>query len=242
MSITYDFRIDVWKPETLPMAKLADYLAKLAVLFGNKEHTHFMKVRKGSAIQEILVEAPAVPNVAERLRLAGGLDAPEDIFRANREINRMLREDNATGVLKLKGGAKILDFPGRKTPLAEEAIVYEVGELDGVVIKIGGKDDTVPVLLEGDNGVYYRCNTAREVARKLASHLFGPPVRVTGLGKWRRTQEDDWELDNFDIKSFEALDETPLGEVIAALRAIEGSEWNTMEDPQAEFKRLRGNE
>jgi hypothetical protein len=240
MSVTYDFRIDVWKPETLPMAKLADYLAKLAVLFGNKEQTHFIKVRKGSAIQEILVEASAVSKVAERLRLAGSLDAPEDIIRANREINRMLREDNATGVLKLKGGAKILDFPGRKTPLAEEAIVYEVGELDGVVIKIGGKDDTVPVLLEGDNGVFYRCNTVRDVARKLASHLFGPPVRITGRGKWRRTQEGAWELDNFDIKSFEALDETPLGEVVAALRAIEGSEWNTMDDPQAEFKRLRG--
>jgi hypothetical protein len=152
----------------------------------------------------------------------------------------MLREDNASGALKHKGGAKVLDFPGRKTPLAEEAIVYEVGELDGVVIKIGGKDDTVPVLLEGENGAYYRCNTVRDIARKLASHLFDQPVRVTGRGKWRRTQEGAWELDTFDIKSFEALDETPLGEIVATLRGLEGSEWNAMQDPQAEFKRLRG--
>ncbi len=240
MSITYDFRIDAWRPETLPMARLAEYLAKLAMLFGNKEHIHFMKVRKGSAIQEIVVDAPAVPDVTERLRIADSLDAPDDIVRANREINRMLREDNAIGALKLKGGAKILDFPGRKTPLAEEAIVYELGELDGVVIKIGGKDDTVPVLLEGENCVYFHCNTARDVARKLASHLFGQPVRVTGRGKWRRTPEGAWELDNFDIKSFEVLDEMPLEEAVAALRAIEGSDWNTMDDPQAEFKRLRG--
>lgn len=34
----------------------------------------------------------------------------------------------------------------------------------------------------------------------------------------------------------------PLGEIVATLRAVEGSEWNTMEDPQAEFKPLRGNE
>lgn len=242
MNTIYDFRMDAWKPDTLPMARLADYLAKLAVLFGNKEHVHFMKVRKGSAIQEIVVDAPAVAKVATRLNLVSNPDAPEDIIRANRDINRMLREDNATGGLKVKGGAKVLEFPGRETPLAEEAIVYEVGELDGVVIKIGGKDDTVPALLEGENGVYYRCNTTKDVARMLAGHLFGHPVRVTGRGKWRRTQEGVWELDTFDIKSFEALDETPLGEIVATLRAVEGSEWNTMQDPQAEFKRLRGNE
>jgi hypothetical protein len=222
------------------MARLADYLAELAVLFGNKAHVHFMKVRKGSAVQEIMVDTPAEAEVTARLRLATNPDAPEDIARANWKINRMLREDNATGGLKIKGGAKILDFPGRKTPLAEEAVVYEVGELDGVVIKIGGKDETVPALLEGENGVYYRCNTTKDVARMLAGHLFGHPVRVTGRGKWRRTQEGVWELDTFDIKSFEALDETPLGDIVTTLRAVEGSEWNTMEDPQAEFKRLRG--
>lgn len=137
------------------MARLADYLAKLAVLFGNKEHVYFMKVRNGSAIQEIVVDAPASGKVATRLNLASSSDPPEDIIRANRDINRMLREDNATGGLKLKGGAKVLEFPGRKTPLAEEALVYEVGELDDVVIKIGGKDDTAQALLEGENGVYY---------------------------------------------------------------------------------------
>lgn len=240
MSATYDFRMDAWKPDTLPMARLADYLAELAVLFGNKEHVHFMKVRKGSAIQEIMVDPVAETKVSTRLHLAAGAEAPDDIARANRKINRMLREDNASGGLRLKGGARILDFPGRKTPLAEEAIVYEVGELDGVVIKIGGKDDSVPALLEGEHGVYYRCNTSRDVARMLASHLFGQPIRVAGCGKWRRTQEGGWELDTFDIKSFEALEASSLGDIVATLRAIEGSEWNAMEDPQAEFKRLRG--
>ncbi len=240
MKTTYDFRIDAWKPETLPMARLAEYLAKLSLLFGNKEHVHFHKIRKGSAIPEIVVDEPAVPKVNERLRLVGALDAPEDIARANREINCMLRDDNATGALKFKGGAKILDFPGRKTPLAEEAVVYEFGELDGVVIRVGGKDETVPVTLEGMDGAYYRCNASRETARQLATYLFGQSVRVTGRGKWRRNQEGCWEIETFDIKGFEPLDEMPLVDTIAAMRAIEGSDWNELDDPQAEFKRLRG--
>jgi hypothetical protein len=241
MTATYDFRIDAWKPGTLPMARLADYLAKLAVLFGNKEHVHLIKVRKGSAVPEIVVDEFAVPKVNARLRLVDAPDAPEDIGRANRDINRMLRDDNATGTLRFKGGAKILEFPGRKTPLAEEAVVYEFGELDGVVIRVGGKDETVPVMLEGvDGGLYHRCNANRETARKLAGYLFGQAIRVVGRGKWRRTQEGTWEPDAFDIKDFEPLDETPLKEVIDAMRAIKGSGWNEMVDPQVEFKRLRG--
>lgn len=222
------------------MARLAEYLARLAVLFGNKEYVHFMKVRKGSAIPEIVVDEPAVPKVKARLSLVGAPDAPEDLTRANRDINRMLRDDNASGVLRLKAGAHILEFPGRKTPLSEEAVVHELGELDGVVIRIGGKDETVPVLIEGEQGVYYHCNASREYARKLAAFLFGKPVRVVGRGKWRRTQEGEWELESFDIKDFEVLDETPLVDVIASLRTSEGSGWNEMDDPQAELKRLRG--
>lgn len=222
------------------MARLAEYLARLAVLFGNKEHVHFMKVRKGSAIPEIVVDEPAVPKVKARLSLVGAPDAPEDLTRANRDINRMLRDDNASGMLRLKAGANILEFPGHKTPLAEEAVVYELGELDGVVIRIGGKDETVPVLMEGERGVYYHCNASRENARKMAAFLFGQAIRVVGRGKWRRTQEGEWELENFDIKDFEALDETPLADVIAGLRSLEGSDWNEMDDPQVELKRLRG--
>lgn len=237
---TYDFRIDAWKPDTLPMSRLADYLGKLAVLFGSKEHVHFMKVRKGSAIPEILVDGPAAPKVLARLKLVNSADAPGDLVRTSRDINRMLRDDNATGTLRLKGGAKIIDFPGKKTPLAEEAVVFEFGELDGVVIKVGGKDETVPVLLEGEDGVFYPCNTDRETARRLAPYIFGGAVRIAGRGKWRRTEDRIWELEKFDIKTFEPLDETLLIEVITAMRAIEGSGWNELDDPQAELKRIRG--
>lgn len=116
---TYDFRIDAWKPDTLPMSRLADYLGKLAVLFGNKEHVHFMKVRKGSAIPEILVDEPAVPKVSARLKLANSADAPEDLARASRDINRMLRDDNATGMLRLKGGGQKLSTSPARKPLLQ---------------------------------------------------------------------------------------------------------------------------
>lgn len=238
--IIYDFRIDAWTPETLPMSRLAEYLARLSALFGNKEHVHFMKVRKGSAVPVIAVDQTANQKVVTRLKLVGTPNAPEEINRAQQDINHMLRDDGATAYLRIKNGAKIIVFLGVKTPLAEEVVLFEQGELEGMVIRVGGKDETVPVTLEGEDGTYYRCNTKREMAKQLGTYLFGQRVRIHGRGKWRRTQERTWELDNFDIKSFEPLDETPLTDIIRTLREIEGSEWNEMDNPQEEFKKLRG--
>lgn len=237
--VRYDFRIDVWTPETLPMARLADYLAQLAVLFGHREYVHFMQVRKGSAVPEIAVNHEAAPKVAARLRLVGGADAPPEAVRAQQEINDMLRDDNASAVLRRKRGATVLAFPGCKTPLAEEAVVHEQGELDGVIIRIGGKDETVPVWIEGEHKTIYKCSATRQLARELRGLLFDQPIRVAGRGKWRRGSNRQWALEQFEIKSFEVLEEVSLADSIAQLRAIKGSHWNEMPDPQRELRKLR---
>jgi hypothetical protein len=235
----YDFRIDAWKPETLPMARLADYLDRLAVLFGHAEHVHFMKVRKGSAVPEIHVDATAALKVQARLNLVAGGGATEDATKAVRKINDLLRADNASATLAIKGGGRILAFPGCKTPLAEEAVVIEAGELTGTVIRVGGKDETVPLLLQDADGTTYTCNTTRAIAKELARHLFGDLVRVRGVGRWRRTPDRVWELDDFKLQSWELLEQVPLTVAVEGLRAVKGSEWNAMADPQAELKRLR---
>lgn len=239
--IHYDFRIDAWKPETLPMARLAEYLAKLSTMFDCKEHVHFIKLRKGSAVLENAIEHEVALKVEARLRLVGTPDAPQELERANQEINRMLREDNSSATLRIKHGEKILVFPGKKTPLAEEVVVHEHGYLDGVIIRVGGKDDSVPIWIEGEGKVVYKCQASRDIARQLAAHLFDHPVRATGNGHWCRTPERKWELLDFKIKSFEMLDNAPLQGIINELQQIKGNLWNEMDDPQAELRKLRGN-
>lgn len=236
----YDFRIDAWSPETLPMARLAEYLTKLSTMFGYKEHVHFLKVRKGSAIPEITVDTETAPKVATRLRLVGKPDSPPELGRAYQEINRMLRDDNASATLKLKRGSVVVNFPGKKTPLAEEVVVHDQGDLDGIIIRVGGKDDSVPVWVEGERRVIYKCQTSRDLARQLAVYLFDQPIRVVGNGQWRRTPERKWELEKFEIKSFVVLDAALLEQVINELRQVEGNPWNEMDDPQAELRKLKG--
>jgi hypothetical protein len=236
---TFDFRIDTFTPETLPMARLAEYVACLAKLFGSEQHVHLIKIRRGSAIPEIIVDREAELIVRTRLSLVNKPDAPDDIKACWIKTNALLREDKACAVLREKKGATILEFPGRKTPLSEEVVIHELGELDGVVIRVGGMDATVPIWLQGEGGEKLGCNATRDIAKQLAIHLFERPIRVAGNAKWRRTKERAWELAGFDIKSFELLDNTPLKELVTKLGTI-STDWITIEDPHAELRRLRG--
>lgn len=238
--VVYDFRIDVWKPETLPLKRLAEYAHELAKLFGSTAHVHLLKIRRGSHVQEFAVAHSAKASVERQLALVRSPDAPEELVRPYTNLNGYLRVDGGSAVLKIKGGAKVIDFPGCKTPLAEEVVVHEAGMLDGVVMRVGGKDETVPVWLEGENRERLACTASRAIAKELASHLFGNAVRVNGTGKWRRSVERVWELEEFVIKSWEVLDNAPLDEMVTKLRGIDGSGWDLLDDPIAEWRRIRG--
>ena len=238
--VIYDFRLDAWLPETLPLARLGEYAAELSKLFGSESDLHLMKIRRSSAVPEIAVARTANAAVAKRLALVGHPDAPAELQKTYQKINQLLRDDTSSATLRLKRGAKLIDFPGHKTPLAEEVVIHEAGSLDGVVIRVGGKDETVPVWLEGENRERLPCNATRAVAKELAAHLFGEPVRVSGAAKWRRNAERLWILERFDIKSWAALGNEPLTELVTRLREAGGSDWYQFKDPQAEWKRLRG--
>jgi hypothetical protein len=245
----YEFKMDAWTPDTLPMKRFVDYLSKLVVLFGAHERVHFEKVTRGSAVIRARVEPVAAKEVRDRLRTSGRADDGgiadegdgEEFERARAAINSMLRDDGSVGILREhgKGGCKIIEFPGRKTPIVDEVVIYETGTLDGVVIRVGGKPPTVPVHLEADDGRVYACYSNKDIAKQLAPNLYGNQVRVSGKGKWLRNREGEWQLESFKIDSFDLLDSTLLTEVIEKLRKVEGSLWNSTDDPHAELNRLR---
>ncbi|SHM13144.1 hypothetical protein [Rhizobacter sp. OV335] len=240
--VVYDFRMDAWQPDTLPMRRLAEYVAELAKLFGSSEHVHLIKVRSGSAVPEIAVDPIAQASVAQRLALVGTPQADRELTRHYRTLNALLREDGCSAVLKLKHGDKVLDFPGSKTLLTQEIVTREFGTLDGVVIRVGGKDDTVPVWLEGEGGEKLQCSASRSTAKELAPHLFGGPVRVSGDGRWRRDAERVWTMESFVIKSWERLDDRSLETMVLQAREVLGNGWADLDDPLAEWHRIRGGE
>jgi hypothetical protein len=110
--------------------------------------------------------------------------------------------------------------------------------LDGVLIRIGGKDDTIPVWLR-DGEIEYHCQAREEVARRIAPHYLDGTLRVHGSGKWIREDNGAWILQQFDIEDFELLDDSSLVDVVGKLRAVAGSRWHESDDAIRDAMTLR---
>lgn len=236
-----NFKIDSFTPETLPMARLAQYLAHLSVLYGNDDSVHFEKLRKGSAVVQISVETPAFPKVLERLQSVRIGDPDPEVQKAFRSIDRLLRDDNAVGTITRGGKAKLLEFPGRKLPIVDPITIYQPTTIDGVVIRIGGRDDTIPVAIQDQEGAVYTCEIrGRAQAKELSRYFLAETLRVSGNGKWSRASSGAWALESLLIQSFEILENAGLDDVVTALRNVKNNGWADVEDPLGAWKKLRG--
>lgn len=235
----YRFEIDAFTPDTMPMARLAEYMTDLAALLGHTHSVHFVRLEPGSTVLVQSVAYEDVPKVEERLTAVRLQEGAPDAMRAFAALDQKLAKDNAVGVLHGLKEAVVIRFPGRERPApVTYGPINESGCLDGVLIRIGGKDATVPAHLQNE-GMIYQCNTSRQMARTLAPHLFGSVLRVYGEGRWIREEDGTWTMRRFNITRFEILDEHPLTQVVDRLRAIEGSEWKEMQAPLAELDRIR---
>jgi hypothetical protein len=214
------FRIDAFTPKTIPMARLAEYMAGLATILGETAFVHFVKLQTGSTVLVHRVQSEAVPKVRERARAVRRGDAPRDALRAYENVNKMLLDDNGTGELKEQDPeGVVIPFPGAKSAEEEFAGIRERGTIHGEVIRVGGPNKWVPVLIQTEGEALAGCWADRVTAKQLASHIF-EQVRLDGTGKWDRNAEGKWVLREFIIERFESLSDEPLSEALRRIRAI----------------------
>jgi hypothetical protein len=235
----YRLKIDVFSVDSLPMGRLAEYMAEFARLLGEVEHVHFSHLEKGSAVLVSNVDGPALPKVAERLQKVREGRAPKDAMQAFTALDNLLAKDNAVADLIPPDRSNVIEFPGRTRPKPMRYGPFrEHGTLDGVLIRIGGRDDTIPVWLK-DGDIEYHCQVREDLARRIAPHYLNGTLRVHGSGKWVREENGGWVLQQFDIDDFELLDDSPLAKVVGKLRAVEGSTWHDSGDAVHDILGLR---
>jgi hypothetical protein len=206
---TYTFRIIGSSPNRLPLDRLALYLSELADLMGEKEHIHFDRVVKGSASLRVWAEPEVALAVSKRITLAIAKSnkAPREALNALEHINKLLIQDGKKAELKNPDDAVIYPFHGgKKTEPVDDLIVDDESTVTGRVIKIGGKDETIPMLLIDTDGVEYPCTIrGEELAKEISAHYLGDPIEVSGRGKWRRSGDGVWMLIQLTVKSFAPL-------------------------------------
>src|ERR1039458_6515123 len=163
----YEFYIDSFTRETIPMARLADYMASFAELLGHREHVHFGELKPGSLSVAARVDEIAWRKVDKRVdevRYGGG---PQPAQKALRDLDDKLAEDNAVGRI-VRGKTKLIEFAGRTRHVEEKlGPVEQAGALDGEVIQIGGRDETINVHLKAGDQIH-TCVTSKAIARRLA--------------------------------------------------------------------------
>ena len=235
----YRFKIDAYTPDTLPMARLAEYLGDLAIILGETDRVHLVGIEDGSAIVVQKIDQVALPKVRLRVDLVRRGDGPADAMNAFARTNRRLKQDNCSALLCDDNDSEVIKFPGRDE---EEAISFgafnQDGTLDGKVVMVGGKNDPVPVHLQLEGRIQI-CQANRDVAKDIGSYLFDYELRVRGNGRWLRTEQGEWEMQRFTIHSFELLEDRPLSDIVARLRDVPGSGWREIEDPWGELTAFR---
>lgn len=239
------FKIDAFRPDTIPMVRLAEYMAELAALLGHQKSVHFLRLDPGSVEVVHRIDLEDRPKVDARLEALRRGDGAAEAVNAYRHLDDMLANDNAVGALTGDNHAVIIEFRGktRPKPLDYGAFTQQ-GSLDGIPVKVGGLAETVPIHLQeaGPTALVHNCHASRDIARAIAAHLFDTPIRVHGAGRWRRETSGTWTMVRFVISDFELLDDTPLDAVVAKLRSVQGSGWRDVQQPLTAVRNLRGDE
>ena len=241
MKKSYTLYIKAYTPETIPLARLAQYMQNLAAVLGHETAVHFQALQAGSTQLVTSIDHEDAPKVAAHLAEVKRGEGSPEANKAQAEIDRLLAEDNATGFIYEDGNksAEIISFPGVKRPKPTTyGPIKQEGSLDGILISVSGADQTVHLQLQNGSIKYTGIDTTREIARRLAKHMY-EPVRIFGTGRWLRDQEGDWVLKKFRVDSYSVLASDDLKDAIDQMRSIEGSEWKSMADPIGALKALR---
>jgi hypothetical protein len=241
MAKHYTLYIKAYTPETIPMARLAQYMQNLATFLGHEAAVHFKELKPGSTQVVTKIDHEEVPKVAAHIARVKRGEGGTEATKAQAEIDRLLAEDNATGFIyeDEDTSAEIIAFPGvtRPRPTSYGPFNQE-GSLDGILVSVSGADQTVHLQLQNGAVKYTGIETNRETARRLAKHMY-EPVRIFGTGRWLRDDSGVWLLRKFKVDRFAVLSDDSLKEAIDQVRAIEGADWKNMDDPVGALRALR---
>ena len=235
------FVIPEANPHKISMTRLLEYLTELATVLGNRNNVHFMKVEEGSLPCYMEVEDQAEPLVIERAKSIARGEGTQEAQSSFNTLREFLKEDEYSAELQTETGDVIVDFPLAPPETPIYGPIVQEGTLDGLLVNMGGVDDTVPVDLLSE-GKRYNCDATVEMIKKLRNYLLEKPIRLHGRGRWYRNAQGKWELHGFDIQGFEELDDSSLTEVVARLRAIPGNELTTLPNPLEEIRKIRHGE
>jgi hypothetical protein len=214
--LEYSFRIIGPTPATMPMSRLAAYMAELARLMGCQEAVHLDRIEEGSVAIVVVASQSEVPIISPRIRNASTGDSNVDGVASWRKINEYLAEDKWGGEMRLPRSAEVIVFPGKTKAATVLRSFNQATSVQGRLVRLEGAGEIVRVGLDIDGDLTARISIDAKNAQQLAA-FFHRSVRLNGEGRWRRDADGRWSLDNLVASSFELLDDDDLKHALQRL-------------------------
>ena len=220
------------------MARLAEYVTDLASMLGQEEHVHLVEIRESSTVLVPVVDEIAFQKVQKQVIAIRNGSASQKAMKLYESIDHRLVDDGASAVLRGAYGA-VVQFPGNSNqPVSEDlGPVIEPESIDGEIIQIGGRDETISVYIRDKHETPVICTTTRDKGRSLAKLIF-QQVRINGQATWTRAN-NRWKRTHFSIDSWCELTERSLESTIQQLRDVPTPNIDKI-DPFAILADLRG--
>lgn len=224
-------KLDGTNPDALPAGKLAKYLSIITDMYGQVDHVHLESVSEGSADVNVWVDNETAYNDV----IARSVSQAQNQGKHYQRLINQLEEDGFTGSIFDRNKSLIVKIPTSKKE--DSFHVNKKSQLQGRLYSVGGKDNSIPVKIEGANGETYHCEATPEQATRLAMLLFHS-VRVNGDGHWER-KDGKWKLRKLTISSFEELKKIKVNDARKVMQKASGNQWSEEEDPISILAALR---
>ena len=199
-----------------------EYLKDVGLLLGHPEGIHLVGVQDQSTAPVLLVDQKFEKRTQKRMLAVRTKSAPQEAMRAYESINARLAEDNTSGRLIDSTGLSVIPFPGKvANPEPMIGPIEESGEIQGELIQIGGRDETISLYLRTESDTFI-CTTTKANGKKWGKCVFSF-VRVHGTGTWFRLESGKWKLHYFWVEKLDQLNaRESLVSVVSKLHEMNG--------------------
>ena len=213
-----EFVIPAYRPETMPLDRLLEYLEQIAALVGAPQDMHLVRIEPSSTKPVFKMPVPAAVRAREQtlnVRAGRGTNRQRDAYETVRKMVRL--DGGKPATLKDRTGV-LIDFqPEVLVPFLNlrQPTTYE-----GALLRIGGAGEYSAILMQGTDGETAAGFSAPKSLAKAMALLLFEPIRLAGIGNWERSSNGDWKLSKMLVQSFEALHDRPLADVVDDLRRV----------------------
>ncbi|NYT43260.1 hypothetical protein H0A64_00230 [Alcaligenaceae bacterium] len=233
---SYMLRILRHDPYQETLDRMAEYFRVLSDLLGKENKPLYAGIVKKSVGVRARVPDEYEDSVRTRM-LAAANDGTYDA------AEQRLADLGVKSALLVDGDGNLCHkFAPIKEAVLNDPRLIQQGSVDGVITGLVGSDSTMHLHVHDIFGKRIIL-VVRDIdlAKSLLGHFRSAEVRLHVAGTWRRT-EDGWapEANKCTVQSYEVLDESPISEVFASLRAIPGNGWAAADNPDEFWKKIRG--